>query len=72
MLSHTVCARMKDLLQQLAVALCLCACSLVTANVQDYSEEDAMILELIRQDGTEPESGSLPPAEFLRCNKVNH
>ncbi|XP_067085539.1 proprotein convertase subtilisin/kexin type 9 [Osmerus mordax] len=29
-----------------------------------------MILELIRQDGTESDSGSLPPAEFLRCNKA--
>ncbi|XP_071751746.2 proprotein convertase subtilisin/kexin type 9 [Centroberyx gerrardi] len=29
-----------------------------------------MILDLIRQDGTQPESGTEPAAEFLRCNKA--
>ncbi|KAM3876108.1 LOW QUALITY PROTEIN: proprotein convertase subtilisin/kexin type 9 [Diretmus argenteus] len=48
------------------VALCLCA--LMSVSAQGDSEEDEMILDLIRQDGTQPESGT-GPAEFLRCNK---
>uniref|UniRef100_A0A3Q1FCP2 Proprotein convertase subtilisin/kexin type 9 n=1 Tax=Acanthochromis polyacanthus TaxID=80966 RepID=A0A3Q1FCP2_9TELE len=48
--------------------LCLCASLAVCA--QDYTEDDEMILELIREDGTEPETGAEPAAEFLRCNKA--
>lgn len=48
--------------------LCLCASLAVCA--QDYPEDDEMILDLIREDGTQPESGSEPAAEFIRCNKV--
>lgn len=45
-------------------ALCLCASLAVSA--QDYIEEDELVLDPVRDDGTRPESG----AEFLRCNKV--
>lgn len=48
--------------------LYLCASLAVCA--QDYTEDDEMILELIREDGTEPETGAEPAAEFLRCNKA--
>ncbi|XP_018525742.1 proprotein convertase subtilisin/kexin type 9 isoform X2 [Lates calcarifer] len=47
-------------------ALCLCASLAVSA--QNYPEDDEMNLDLIREDGTQPESGAEP--EFLRCNKV--
>lgn len=49
-------------------ALCLCASLAVSA--QDDPEDDEMILDLIREDGTQPETGTEPSAEFLRCNKV--
>ncbi|XP_041861213.1 proprotein convertase subtilisin/kexin type 9 isoform X2 [Melanotaenia boesemani] len=49
-------------------ALCLCASLAVCA--QDYPEDDEMILDLIREDGTQPETGAVPAAEFLRCNKA--
>lgn len=49
-------------------ALCLCASLAVRA--QDYTEDDEMILDLIHEDNAEPESGTEPAAEFLRCNKV--
>ncbi|XP_022607121.1 proprotein convertase subtilisin/kexin type 9 [Seriola dumerili] len=48
-------------------ALCLCASLSVSA--QDYPEDDELILDLIREDKTQPESGAEPAAEFLRCNK---
>ncbi|XP_040895738.1 proprotein convertase subtilisin/kexin type 9 isoform X2 [Toxotes jaculatrix] len=49
-------------------ALCLCAS--LAMGAQDYPEDDEMILDLIREDGTQPESGAEPAAEFLRCNKA--
>lgn len=49
-------------------ALCLCASLAVSA--QDDPEDDEMILDLIREDGTQPETGTEPSAEFLRCNKA--
>ncbi|XP_029988597.1 proprotein convertase subtilisin/kexin type 9 [Sphaeramia orbicularis] len=49
-------------------ALCFCASLAVSA--QDYPEDDEMILDLIREDGTQPETGEEPSAEFLRCNKA--
>ena len=49
-------------------ALCLCASLAVCA--QDYPEDDEMILDLIREDATQPETGAEPAAEFFRCNKV--
>lgn len=49
-------------------ALCLCAS--LTVSAQDYPEDDEMILDLIREDGTQPETGAEPAAEFLRCNKA--
>lgn len=49
-------------------ALCVCASLAVCA--QDYPEDDEMILDLIREDGTQPETGAATAAEFLRCKKA--
>ncbi|XP_060887825.1 proprotein convertase subtilisin/kexin type 9 [Labrus mixtus] len=49
--------------------LCLCA-SLTVQSAQDYPEDDDMILDLIREDGTQAETGTEPAADFFRCNKV--
>ncbi|XP_012721808.2 proprotein convertase subtilisin/kexin type 9 [Fundulus heteroclitus] len=49
-------------------ALCLCASSAVCA--QDYTEDDETVLEAIRDDGHEAETGSEPAAELLKCNKA--
>lgn len=49
-------------------ALCLCAS--LTVSALDYPEDDDMILDVMREDGTQPETGSEPAAAFLRCNKV--
>lgn len=51
------------------LALC-CLCASLAASAQDYPEDDEMILDLIREDGTQPETGAEPAAEFLKCNKV--
>ncbi|XP_035509550.1 proprotein convertase subtilisin/kexin type 9 [Morone saxatilis] len=48
----------------------LCLCASLTVSAQDYPEDDEMILDLIREDGTQPETGAEPAAEFLRCNKA--
>uniref|UniRef100_A0A3Q3A3C3 Proprotein convertase subtilisin/kexin type 9 n=1 Tax=Kryptolebias marmoratus TaxID=37003 RepID=A0A3Q3A3C3_KRYMA len=50
-------------------ALCLCASSAAVC-AQDDPEDDELILDLIRDDGTQPESGAEPAAEFLKCNKA--
>ncbi|XP_029004087.1 proprotein convertase subtilisin/kexin type 9 isoform X2 [Betta splendens] len=49
-------------------ALCLCA-SLV-AGARDFTEDAEVTLGRVREDGTEPETGAEPGAEFLRCNKA--
>lgn len=49
-------------------AICLCAS--LTVSARDYPEDDGMILDVMREDGTQPETGSEPAAAFLRCNKV--
>lgn len=49
-------------------ALCLCAS--LTVSAPDHHEDDEVILDLIREDGTPPETGAEPAAELLRCNKV--
>ena len=49
-------------------ALCLCA-SLATS-AQDFPEDDDLILNLIPEDATQPETGTEPGTEFLKCNKV--
>ncbi|XP_031167409.1 proprotein convertase subtilisin/kexin type 9 [Sander lucioperca] len=51
------------------LALC-CLCASLAASAQDYPEDDEMILDLIREDGTQPETGAEPAAEFLKCNKA--
>lgn len=48
----------------------LCLCASLTVSAQDYPEDDEMILDLIREDGTQPETGAEPAAEFIRCNKA--
>ncbi|XP_072295168.1 proprotein convertase subtilisin/kexin type 9 [Eucyclogobius newberryi] len=52
---------------RLGLALCLWAS---VAVAQDDPEDGDMILDLIRQDGTQLETGAGPSAEFLRCNKA--
>lgn len=37
---------------------------------EDYTEDDDMIISLILQDDTQPESGREPSADFYRCQKV--
>ncbi|XP_053178731.1 proprotein convertase subtilisin/kexin type 9 [Scomber japonicus] len=59
---------MRRTLAWIGWALWLCASLAVSA--QDYPEDDEMILDLIREDGTQPETGAEPAAEFLRCNKA--
>ncbi|KAM4629347.1 proprotein convertase subtilisin/kexin type 9 [Polymixia lowei] len=56
-------------LDPISSALCLCAFMILAVSAQDYSEEDEMMLDLIRQDATQPEGGTEPSAAFLRCNK---
>ncbi|XP_029285522.1 proprotein convertase subtilisin/kexin type 9 isoform X2 [Cottoperca gobio] len=51
------------------VGWALCLCTALAASAQDYPEDDKMILDLIREDGTQPETGDEPAAEFLKCNK---
>lgn len=48
----------------------LCLCASLAASAQDYPEDDEMIVDLIREDGTAPGTGAEPAAEFLKCNKV--
>ncbi|KAM9848299.1 proprotein convertase subtilisin/kexin type 9 [Aulostomus maculatus] len=48
-------------------ALCLCASLAISA--QHEPENKQMDLDLIRGDGTQPEAGLEPAAEFLRCHK---
>lgn len=52
-------------------ALCLCASLAVSArnDVGGDSVND-MFLDLVHEDGTEPETGTETSAPFLRCNKV--
>lgn len=52
-------------------ALCLCASLAVSArnDVGGDSVND-MFLDLVHEDGTEPETGTETAAPFLRCNKV--
>ncbi|XP_042272417.1 proprotein convertase subtilisin/kexin type 9 [Thunnus maccoyii] len=52
------------------IGLVLCLCASLAASAQDYPEDDEMILDLIREDGTQPETGAEPAAEFLRCSKA--
>lgn len=48
----------------------MCLCASLTVSARDYPEDDGMILDVMREDGTRPETGSEPAAAFLRCNKV--
>ncbi|KAM6921399.1 proprotein convertase subtilisin/kexin type 9 [Xenentodon cancila] len=50
------------------VLCCLCASWVVGA--QDHPEDDEMILDLIREDWTQSETGSEPAADFFKCNKA--
>ncbi|CAL8307099.1 unnamed protein product [Lota lota] len=61
---------MHSLLDLMSWALCLCALLPLAVSAQDYSEDHEMILDLIRQDGIQPEPESGPSNEFLRCNKA--
>ncbi|KAM9384271.1 proprotein convertase subtilisin/kexin type 9 [Pholidichthys leucotaenia] len=44
--------------------------SLAVRAQEDYPEDEGALADLIHEDGTEPESGTEPAAEYLRCNKV--
>ncbi|KAK5907306.1 hypothetical protein CesoFtcFv8_005173 [Champsocephalus esox] len=48
----------------------LCLCTYLSASAQDYPDEDEIILDLFREDGTKPEPRAVPTAEFLKCNKA--
>lgn len=48
----------------------LCLCASLAVRAQDYTEDDGMILDLVGEDRTDPETGTDPAAEFIRCNKV--
>ncbi|KAJ0065345.1 hypothetical protein NL108_007071 [Boleophthalmus pectinirostris] len=52
------------------VGLALCLCASLAVSAQDDPEDEEMILDLIRDDGTQTETGPEPSAEFLRCNKA--
>lgn len=45
----------------------LCLCASLAACAQDYPEDDELILDQVREDGTGP--GAEPGAEVFRCNK---
>ncbi|XP_029684392.1 proprotein convertase subtilisin/kexin type 9 isoform X3 [Takifugu rubripes] len=47
-------------------ALCLCAS--LTGSARDSREDD--IMNLWRENGTQPDTGTEPTAEILKCNKV--
>ncbi|XP_063056885.1 proprotein convertase subtilisin/kexin type 9 [Engraulis encrasicolus] len=51
------------------VGIFLCALVPLAISSEDYTEEEEMIISVIRQDDTQPESGTEPSAEFYRCNK---
>ncbi|KAK5930878.1 hypothetical protein CgunFtcFv8_027080 [Champsocephalus gunnari] len=48
----------------------LCLCTYLAASAQDYPDENEIILDLFREDGTKPEPRAVPTAEFLECNKA--
>lgn len=48
-------------------ALCLCAS--LTGSARDSREDD--IMNLWRENGTQPDTGTEPMAEILKCNKVH-
>ena len=54
----------------LALALLLLRAAAMEVHEEDYTEEDEMILSLIRKDDSQPELESAPSAQFLRCTKV--
>nr|XP_023648573.1 proprotein convertase subtilisin/kexin type 9 isoform X1 [Paramormyrops kingsleyae] len=45
---------------------CLLICGVFS---EDYTDDDKMIISLILQDDTQPESGREPSADFYRCQK---
>lgn len=55
-------------------ALCLCASLAVSARYDagdgGWDWDDDMILDVMREDATQPETGTEPAAAFLRCNKA--
>ncbi|XP_042338025.1 proprotein convertase subtilisin/kexin type 9 [Plectropomus leopardus] len=48
----------------------LCLCASLAASAQDYPEDDEIHVDLICENGTQPETGAEPAAEFLKCNKA--
>ncbi|XP_066532805.1 proprotein convertase subtilisin/kexin type 9 [Hoplias malabaricus] len=60
---------MRGLLDVLALALLLRAAALAETE-EDYTEDEELILSLIRKDDSQPDLESAPSAHFLRCTKA--
>lgn len=61
---------MRVLVELMIVGVFLCIFVPLTFSTEDYTEDEEMIISLIRQDDSQPESGTEPSADFYRCNKV--
>ncbi|KAL2089566.1 hypothetical protein ACEWY4_014254 [Coilia grayii] len=51
------------------VGVFLCAFFPLIISTEDYTEDEEMIISVIRQDDSQPELGTDPSADFYRCNK---
>ncbi|XP_061094330.1 proprotein convertase subtilisin/kexin type 9 [Conger conger] len=60
---------MRQLVKFSSFAFLFCLVLPFTVWAEDYPEDDDLILSLILQDDTQPETGTEPSADFLRCNK---
>ncbi|XP_035268801.1 proprotein convertase subtilisin/kexin type 9 [Anguilla anguilla] len=60
---------MAQLVKFFNFAFILCLVLPFTAWAEDYAEDDGLILSVTLQDDTQPEPGTEPTADFLRCNK---
>lgn len=61
---------MRTTVEYVIVVAFLCTFVPITLSTEDYTEDEEMIISLIRQDDSQPESGTEPSADFYRCNKV--
>ncbi|KAG5275668.1 hypothetical protein AALO_G00123220 [Alosa alosa] len=60
---------MSAIVEFVIVGALLCMLVPMTLSTEDYTEDEEMIISLIRQDDSQPESGTEQPADFYRCNK---
>lgn len=63
---------MRAAVEFVIVGAFLCTFFPMTLSTEDYTEDEQMILSLIGQDDSQPESGTEPSADFYRCNKVGY